>query len=173
MGQPDAWAPSTWVATYAAIVGTAALFLEFRRWIESGPRLYISMMVEPLVIVPGVGVQEKLALSVYVDNRGAASTTLTNLCLFKFPTVFHKLLNRPTETFVVINPQPTGNPPNLPSELAPGHRWSGHVRPRPDVLDIPSKGLYVAVYATHQDHPYLKRVPQKQKLPKNAKEVTA
>ena len=65
------WEPTTWVAIYAAIVATGAVLLELRRWIESGPRLYVSMMVDPLVITPGVGVDEKLALSVWVDNRGA------------------------------------------------------------------------------------------------------
>ena len=82
------------VAVYAAIVATGALLLEVRRWVESGPRLYVTMMVDPLIITPGVGVDERLALSVSVDNRGTASTTITNLCLLHYPTVFHRILNR-------------------------------------------------------------------------------
>ena len=31
------------VAIYAAIVATGALFLEIRRWVESGPRLHLTV----------------------------------------------------------------------------------------------------------------------------------
>jgi hypothetical protein len=147
--------------------------LEVRRWFESGPRLCISVTPDVIVITPGVTEQEKLALSVWVDNRGTASTTLTNPCLLRYPTVFHRMLNRPTECFVVLRPEPTGHPVNLPRELAPGQRWNGWVRPRPDVVDPHSGGMFVALYANYKGRPTLKRIPKKRKLPEGAKELDA
>lgn len=35
---------------YAAVVATAALALEVRRWIESGPRLSLSLMAPGIVV---------------------------------------------------------------------------------------------------------------------------
>jgi hypothetical protein len=160
-----------WIAIYAAVVATGALLLEVRRWIESGPRLCVTMMVDPLIITPGVGVDERLALSVSVDNRGTASTTITNLCLLHYPTVFHRLLDRPRDCFVVMHPEPTGHPPNVPSVLGPGQRWTGWVRPRPDVVNVHSGGMFVAIYANHKRRATVKRIPRKPKLPEGTQKV--
>jgi hypothetical protein len=160
-----------WIAVYAAVVATGALLLEVRRWLESGPRLYISMMVDPVVITPGESADERLALSVRVDNRGTGSTTITNLCLHRYPTWFHRLLNRPTDMFVVLHPEPTGYPPNVPKILGPGQQWTGWVRPRPDVVDIHSSGMFVALYANHKRRPTLKRIPKKKELPEGTKQM--
>ena len=164
---PLTWEPSTWVAAYGAVVATIVAGFELWRWLTSGPRLNVRMMVNPIVITPGMSGHEKLALSVSVDNRGTASTTLTNLELHRYRTLFHRLFRRPAECFVIMHPEPTGHPPNLPSELSPGRRWVGWVRPRPDVVDVPSKGLFVAISTTHRNWPVLTRIPSLPKSDKN------
>ena len=52
-----------WVAVYAAIVATGALFLEVRRWFESGPRLYL--MASTNMIFVGGGADKVNPLCLY------------------------------------------------------------------------------------------------------------
>ena len=40
---PD-WKPETWIAIYAAIVGTGALLLNFKTWFDSGVKLHLSLV---------------------------------------------------------------------------------------------------------------------------------
>jgi len=60
---------TTGVAVYAAIVATGALFLEVRRWFESGPRLNIHVMPEAKTFnLPGT--ENNTYLVATVKNRG-------------------------------------------------------------------------------------------------------
>lgn len=68
---------SDWATVYAAIVATGALFLELRRWFESGVRLRITYMLNG-VIIPSAN-QDQLWIFVTVSNRGDSPTTITNL----------------------------------------------------------------------------------------------
>jgi hypothetical protein len=42
--------PEDWIAIYAAIVGTAALVLNFRAWFEKRVRLTLSLMPDAILI---------------------------------------------------------------------------------------------------------------------------
>jgi hypothetical protein len=77
--------PKTWVAIYAAIVATTALFLNIRAWIESGPRLKISLIPDGLVIGGGEEFDEKDLVIVNVTNRGRIPVLITNLLLSEMP----------------------------------------------------------------------------------------
>jgi hypothetical protein len=159
--------PEAWVATYAAIVATGALFLEIRRWFESGVRLVVR--VTPDMMTMGSANpehDEKDLVAVTVYNRGEVPTTLVGLSVLRYPTLLSYMRNRPSRAFVIPNPQLLGHPPNLPSESKAGSQWSGFVRHRPDVIkDLQDGTFYVAVTSTDRDKPYLVRIPKRKRKP--------
>jgi hypothetical protein len=60
--------PKTWIAIYAAIVATSALFLNIRTWFEVQPRLRIRLIPDGLVIGGGPEHDEKDLIIVNVTN---------------------------------------------------------------------------------------------------------
>lgn len=155
-------APS-WLTIYAAIVATGALLLNFKSWFESGVRLHATIIPDGMIIGAGETFDdEKDIIIVTVANRGRTSTMVTNLTLHRFDTFLQRVRSRPVENYVVANPQLKGYPPNIPTELEPGKRWTGVVRKRPDQIpDLGNGRYYVAVATTHKDRHVLKRIPRK------------
>jgi hypothetical protein len=152
--------PKTWVAIYAAIVATTALFLNIRTWIESGPRLKISLIPDGLVIGGGEEFDERDLVIVTVTNRGRIPVLITNLLLWEMPTWRSRWRKRPTRTMVVSDPQLKGYPRNIPGELAPAHIWTGVIRDRPNIVPHLRNGnFYVGVSMSYRDEPYLVHIP--------------
>lgn len=150
-----------WIAIYAAIVATGALFLELRRWFESGPKLH--MRATPNMMIFGNGtVEAKDLLRVTVTNRGDAPTTITNLCLLEYDSAWRRWRDKPTRSFVVPHPQLPGYPPIVPHVLKIGEQWTGLAHDRSDVTgDIQSGTMYAAVYTTDRESPYLAHIPKR------------
>jgi hypothetical protein len=154
--------PETYIAIYAAIVGTGALLLNFKAWFDSGIKLKLSLIADGVVIGGDPQFDERGIIIVSVTNRGDAPTMITGLHFFEFPTIWARWRYRPTQSFVVMNPQLKGYPPNIPYELSPAKTWTGVIRQRGDLVeDIYSGNFYAGVYGSHRDKPYLRRIPKK------------
>lgn len=153
------WTIEGAIAAYAAIVGTGALFLEIRRWRESGARLSLSLMADAQIVGDG-RIEEKGLIVANVTNRGDMPTTITNLGILRFENFFQRLRDRPAESYIILHPQLEGHPPVIPSEVGPGRLWMGIARPRPDVIPNLRNGeYYIAVYGSHRRQPTVARIP--------------
>lgn len=146
------------VAVHAAIVATGALALEIRRWVESGPRLSLSIMPEAATFnMPGAGNNTYLVAT--VSNRGNAPTTITHFALRDFGTLWGRLLSKAVWTVVVPRPSPPTAAPNIPATLQPGEVWSGMALHNEDFKKrIDAGWLYVLIYARHRTQPTITRV---------------
>ena len=149
---------ASWVAVYAAIVATGALFLEIRRWFESGPRLRLTFMVDAEMLPRG---DDNSYIVVTVAHRGSAPTTLTHFVLVTYPSVAKRLRRRPERQMYV--PQPSTAQP-APHLLEPGAHWIGMAIQEKELEPFIDAGtLWAEVYATHADRPArirLKRRPR-------------
>jgi hypothetical protein len=91
-------------AIYAAIVATGALALEIRRWFESGPKLYLTIMSQAQLF--GTGQQDESEyLAARVTNRGDRPTTITSYGLHQYKSPFHRWLNRSSKSAIVPRPE--------------------------------------------------------------------
>lgn len=162
--------PENWIAIYAAIVGTAALILNFRAWFEKRVRLNLSLMADAVLIGGDRAEDEKGLMAVTVINRGGQTTTLTHLVVLRFDNHWKRWRVRPTKSYFIPNPQVAGTG-TMPFELEPGKKWLGAARSRPDVVtDVRDGTYYIGVYATHRDRPYLIHIPKpRSKLPSGTK----
>jgi hypothetical protein len=164
--------PETWIAIYAAIVGTGALLLNFKNWLDSGARLFVTMIPQGMVIGGGPEVDEKGLIIINVTNRGAATTMITGLTLHEFPTLISRWRDRPTKSYVVANPQLLGRPPNVPSDIEQNKSWTGIIRERLDLIPALRSGtVYVGVHASHRIKPYMLRIPKPKPKSADTKEV--
>lgn len=156
-GQPH------WLAIYAAIVATSALFLNFRTWLESRPRLHLSLLADGVTIGGGPDLDEKDLIVLTVTNRGREETMVRNMMLFKMESWYQRLRVRPIKIYVISNPQLKGYPPNVPATVEPKKQWVGAIRRRNDDLgiDVHDGTYYAGIYTTHRSRPYLKRIPPK------------
>ena len=162
---------SSWVAIYAAIVGTGALALEVRRWVESGPRLSIAVMPEAALSTDR-GKEIKRYLVVTVRNRGNAATTLTHLEIRRMENLNERIRGKPSKQYVVMRPEPPGSPPVLPSVLEPGRQWMGMALPDAEMRDeIASGHMYVAIHGSHSERPTIKKIPVPKAILTDAKEI--
>ncbi len=145
-GDPNAW--SNWATVYAAIVATGALFLELRRWLESGAKLQISYMLDGITLPR---TDDEKYVVVYVTNRGDSATTITHFVFKVYPTWWSRLRRKPIQTFVVVRPATAQPTPHL---LAPGTQWVGMGKQDETLNGLIDKGsLWVEIYATHADRP--------------------
>lgn len=154
----------TVVAAYAALVSTGVLFLEMRRWFESGVQLRISIMPEGQTHgIPGD--EEETYTIVDVSNAGDRSTTITHLALYQFDTFFARTLKKkPSSVSVVLNPTLPNFPQNIPHLLEPGSRWTGAIRHHSNGKNlreqIQTGNLYVAIICNHRQRYYYQRIPK-------------
>ena len=153
--------PEAWVAIYAAVVATSALLLNFKSWMDSGVKLRLSVVPDGMIIGGGPELDEKDLVILHVSNRGDAPTTVISMVIFEVNSWYQLWRIRPAQSYVVMNPQYLGYPPNLPSELEPGKTWTGVIRRRADVIrDIRDGWHYTGIYTTTRDRPYLIRIPK-------------
>ena len=161
------------VAAYAAIVATAVLGLEVRRWFEAGARLKTTIMPEAKTFgIPGT--EDSTYIVAAVANRGNAPTTITHFAVRDFGSWFGRIRSKPTWTAVIPNPQPPGSSPGLPKTLQPGEIWTGMAR-YDDEGDLKGRveagQLHVMIYASHTDKPSLIRVRVPPRPPEDAEEI--
>jgi hypothetical protein len=154
--------PETWIAIYAAIVATSALLLNFRNWLDARPRLHLSLIPDGLVIGGDPRFEERNIVILTVTNRGREATMITNMVLFKMDTRWRRWRKRPSQTYVIPNPQLKGYPENIPADLEPAKKWTGVIRERLDIIpDIHNGTYFTGVYASHRDKPYLAQIPKR------------
>jgi hypothetical protein len=154
-GTSEAW--TVYVAGYAAVVSTGALFLEVRRWFESGPRLRLKVMPEAQLISGGRKDPNEY-LFVWVTNVGSASTTITHMVLHQYRNVFQRLRRRPYSSAFVPRPEPSGGI-GIPMSLAPGAIWQGVAEYDQDLREMADSGhLYVGVACSHRSREFMKKV---------------
>jgi len=167
------WKPESWVAIYAAIIGTSAFLLNLKSWFDSGVKLSLSLIPDGMVITPGSGVDEKNVIILTVTNRGDAPTMVTNMVLLEMTSWWQRWRIRPKASYVVTNPQHLGYPANVPSDLEPAKKWTGLIRTRVDVIpNLRTGNFYAGIYASHRNRPYLMQIPKKiDKLPEGATEL--
>lgn len=137
----------SWIAGYAAIVATGALFLEVRRWFESGPRLRIS--ATPNMITAGRADSPK-HLWIAVANAGDQTTTLEAIYLapLRFPA--WRIKPKGGE-FYYLKRSPTLS---IPAVLEAGHQWTGLIEHDPDIDRLLTEDcLYVLVYSSNSKRP--------------------
>jgi hypothetical protein len=160
--------PETWIAIYAAVVATSALLLNFKTWFDSGVKLKLSVISDGMIIGGGPELDEKDLVILNVMNRGDASTMLTSMVIFEINSWYQFWRVRPAKSYVVTNPQLKGYPPNLPSDLEPGKKWTGAIRKRDDVIRNLRDGWhYTGIYTTTRDRPYLIRIPRVKPKPES------
>lgn len=146
---------SDWAAVIALGLSGAALSLEVKRWIESGPRLQLTVMPD-MVTAPHDDGRPKLALTVI--NQGSAPTTLTHMVGYVYPTICTRMLRKPTKAFIVNTwDSPFGA--TLPHELGVNRIWTGVLRYDDALSEKRARGeLYVGVFASHARKPRIVRV---------------
>jgi hypothetical protein len=165
MTEPTWTSPLESMATaYAAVVATAALWLEVRRSLKERPKLDITLIPDAVLIASGSSDPDETdVLGVNVVNLGGASTTIEGLSLVEFTTFWRRWLRRSNRSMVVPQPQPKGHPHNVPSELRPNERWTGIISKRSTPADFETGIFYIEIAATHSKRTTLKRIPRKPK----------
>lgn len=149
---------SDWIASLALVVAGGALFLEIRRWFESGPRVTLGIGNDMIVIDANGEVVEDGVVIVTANNRGDQPTTITHLVVMQRKRTWYLVKRATSRSFMIVSPQGVGMPPIIPHRLDVGTNWQGLIRPRPDLYDLRSKNLWVALYVTHSDRPILKHI---------------
>jgi hypothetical protein len=159
--------PETWVAIYAAIVGTGALLLNFRSWFERRVRLHLSLMDNARL---NRDISDRELLAVTVTNRGGSPTTITHMFIIEYPSLWRRLRNRPADNYFIPTPGPLGSIYTIPYELAPAKLWTGIA----DKTSTPIPKLhdgrhYVAIFCSNRNRPYVARIPKNfTKLPEHS-----
>jgi hypothetical protein len=185
--------PETAVARYAARISLWALCvsggslfvaacvftLEFRRWFDEGVKLSMNVMADA-EFWGGVRQDANTYVAVNVTNRGSASTTITHMVLFNYPSRLARWLPRQLtrrmkrqrpQTFVVTNPVMPGALGQLPYVLESGHTWMGIAKHTPELANMIEAGrLYVGIVSSHSGKTLFRRV-QRWKPPKDARAV--
>jgi hypothetical protein len=148
---------SDWIAILALAISCGALALEVRRWVESGPRLHLSVMNEGKYSGDD---EDNTYIFVTVPNRGSAPTTIQYLTLHLFDNWIMRLRNKPSWSALIPNPSPWLSP--IPFEVATNKMWHGGARYEHGLEDRRETGkLYIGVGASHRNRFYYKRVRPK------------
>lgn len=141
---------------YAGVVATAALALEVRRWVESGPKLRLSVMEHALVTSDD---SRNAYIAVTAINVGEVPTTITHLTIQRFPSLLAYIRAKPSWTALVPKPHLDGLPPNLPKLLNTGEQWLGLANRTEDLLEMAKKErLYIGVVHSFAKKPVLERL---------------
>jgi hypothetical protein len=146
-------------------VSVAAFALQFRRWLDEGVKLSMSVMAEAKLFGDEPP-DENTYLAITVTNRGTAATTITHMVLYNYPDRLSLFLSkcppsvrgwfkkhRPA-TFIVNTVR---MPP--PHVLEPGRTWHGMAVHTPDMAKMmKDRRLFVGVIGSHSNRPFFRRV---------------
>lgn len=142
-------------AFYAAIVATGALFLEVRRWFESGVKIKVTANHQ--YSAPDF---EQHVITATATSVGDAATTVTGLEVWVYPTRIHALLRLSLTRMAVLDTKTFASPDSiLPAKLAPGDTWSGGINEHSE--EQIRKGWqvsYFAVRTTRYKRPFFARI---------------
>jgi hypothetical protein len=110
------------IAIYAAVLSTFVFLWNVYVWWNSGPKLAVSATMNMLVIggFP-TDDEKKLYLIVRATNVGSKKTTVTNVVIFSFNSLWQRLRGRPAWAAVFNNTDPSYR---LPYILDVGHNFS-------------------------------------------------
>lgn len=145
-----------WIAVYAGLVATAALTLEVRRWVESGPHLKLS--VSPVMkLFEGGAVCDEEFLFATVVNRGSLPTSIEAMALLSFRSWFDRVVRfRNYWSAIILRPYPDLP---LPHVLHPGQIWKGGVIYDEELqTKLQKQSIFVAIYVSHRSRPLLKQI---------------
>lgn len=146
------------VAVLALVISGGAFALEIRRWVESGPRLYLSIMADAVEFPEDDG-KPKLALTVI--NRGSQPTEITHYIVFAFKTPLHRFLRKSYISGIVKGRSNLDVHSQIPFKLDIAGRWLGMAYYSDDMVAAREKRqLYVGVVASHSSKNFLRRVPR-------------
>jgi hypothetical protein len=98
----------TWVAVYAAVVGTSGFLLNLKTWWDKGVKIKLNLTPDGVVIGGEPETDEKDHVILKATNRGDAPTMITNMVLFEMPTGWPRWRRRPTRSYLIPNPQLKG-----------------------------------------------------------------
>ena len=148
---------SEWIATLALIVSSGALFLELRRWYESGVKIHITIMADALsTSYP----DDDVKLVVRATNRGDVPTTVDLMVLYWYRSSLHRRFGQPYRTAFVAQVRGYWGSPGVPSPLGVNETWVGVANYDDELLQDRRKGrLYAGVIASHSNRPFLVKVP--------------
>lgn len=150
--------PVALAAVYAALISTAALALEVRRWFETGPRLLVTAQ-GPMIPVNAPSAEGMKFLSLSVANRGTSPTTIKLMILHEYPTFWHRFRANPVKAAFVLDPSVPGFPVTLPMVLAPGEIWDGYVIYSEELKQwVQESHFYLGVTVSHQKRPVTARL---------------
>ena len=144
-------------AWIGAVTGTLVLIWDVYKWLQTGPKVKVS--VAPNMVAYGSAVAvlgNKANIMVEVTNTGDGKTTITHLVGFFSRSRLRKWLRRkPDRTMVVPDP----GAGQLPHVIHPGERWIGAMDQSADLIKMSNEGaLYVGVLHSTQKRPVLARV---------------
>jgi hypothetical protein len=113
-------------------------------------------MGRALIFGDEVNAEEYVAVTVV--NRGDLATTITNMTVHQYRSIFHRWYRKAFWSAIVKEPGAiTGREP--PYVLSPGTQWMGIVPYNGDLLERVKLGnLFVAIHATHVGRSVAKRV---------------
>jgi hypothetical protein len=148
---------SDYIAILAIILSAGAFSLELRRWLETRPRLVLSV-VPDAVILPDNDGRQRLAL--FVINRGTVPTQLTSFVVYFYRSKWHRALRKPSLS-AVVNPESEDMSSQIPTFLGTNEKWTGLLcYDQRTIQARDRKQLFVGVFASHSDMPMLIRVPR-------------
>lgn len=141
---------------YAGVVATAALALEVRRWVESGPKLRLSVMENAVLTHDH---SNRAYIAVTAINVGEVPTTITHLTIQRFPSLWAYLRYKPSWTAIVPGPHFDNMPPVLPKLVNTGEQWLGVADRSEDLLEMSKQErLYIGVVHSFAHRPVLARL---------------
>lgn len=147
----------TWVAIYAALIATGALFLEIRRWFDSRPRLALSVS-KNMSTYGSLERDTRTFLILNVSNRGGVPVTITNMAVFSYKNFFQRIRDKPFKAAVMLIPSLNGSQ-DIPFYLESGKHWIGAGAYDETLREFVESGtFYVGIYATSREKPYVKKV---------------
>jgi hypothetical protein len=164
------------------LVAAFAFGLEFRRWLDEGVRLSVSVIVGAKII-GGYERDDNKYLNVTVTNRGNAPTTITHMVLYNYPSrlarwvpqwLYRRVKRFHAETYII---NAIGAPGPIPYVLEPGRMFcclSGSTAPNSKERSTPGgcmsgsfvptvSGRSLSIYSENGNH---RRTP---KQPNNAR----
>jgi len=143
------------VAIYAAVVSTISILWQLWGWFRNGPRLRVTASGD-MQVMGGYNKDEKKYVVVNIANIGSAKTTITNVVAFTYKNFLHRLLNRPSKTFVV-NHDVAGY--QIPYAIDAGCTFMSMVIQDDEMETLSASGvLYMGVIHSLSARPVLARV---------------
>ena len=152
---------TTFIAWWGAILSSLVLFWDIYKWWSSGPKIrFIVQTGMESIDMPRF--DGKTLILANVTNYGEQPTTITNLGLLYYRSIWSLIRKRPDQAFIIPNPN-TDFP--LPFQLKQGSVWAGITVQDDQITEMATKGkLYCVLYHSHSEKPTQKKVIVRSKL---------